>query len=130
MKTTLLMLTCVAMAPFPASAASSKVKSTATDLKSFTQSGTASWYGNDFRGHKMANGKRYNPDDLTAAHRKLPFGTMVRVTNLRNSRSVVVCITNRGPYIKGRIIDVSNAAARQLDMIHSRTARVRIDMVQ
>jgi len=95
----------------------------------FTQTGMASWYGNEFKGHKTASGTRYNPEELTAAHRKLPFGTCVRVTNLRNNRSTVVKITNRGPYIHRRIIDVSRKAARELDMMKSGVARVRIVVV-
>jgi rare lipoprotein A len=102
---------------------------TAAEKKPFTQTGTASWYGNEFKGHKMANGARYNPEDMTAAHRTLPFGTQVRVTNLRNNHCTVVKITNRGPYIKRRIIDVSRAAARALNMMKSGTARVRIEVV-
>ena len=116
------MLACAAIVPFQAAAA--------VQQKPFEQTGIASWYGREFRGHKTANGERYNPDAMTAAHRKLPFGTMVRVTSLRNNRSVVVRINNRGPYIRGRIIDISAAAASQLDMIRSGIARVRIEVVQ
>jgi rare lipoprotein A len=94
------------------------------------QTGLASWYGNEFKGRKTASGERYDPEQLTAAHRKLPFGTMVKVTNLRNDRSVIVRITNRGPYSKNRIIDVSRAAARELDMIHRGVVRVRIEAVK
>jgi rare lipoprotein A len=79
------------------------------------QTGLASVYGGDHhRGKKTANGERVQPDQLTAAHRKLPFGTNVLVTNLRNGRSVVVRINDRGPFVHGRIIDVSPAAARIL----------------
>lgn len=97
--------------------------------KPFVQTGIASWYGNNFKGVKMANGKRYNPADFTAAHRTLPLGTLIRVTRLTNGRSVVVRITNRGPFIRGRIIDLSTAAARKLDMIRSGVARVRIEVI-
>ncbi len=75
--------------------------------------GTASWYQD---GKRTANGERYNPDGITAAHRKLPFGTRVRVTHKRTGRSVVVRINDRGPFIRGRIIDLSRGAKRALGM--------------
>ena len=79
------------------------------------QTGVASVYGGDrHRGAKTANGERVSPDQLTAAHRRYPFGTKVRVTNLRNGRSVVVRINDRGPFVRGRVIDVTPAAARAL----------------
>ncbi|MGL4397146.1 MAG: septal ring lytic transglycosylase RlpA family protein, partial [Hyphomicrobium sp.] len=78
------------------------------------QSGMASWYGGKFHGRKTANGERYNQWSMTAAHKTLPFGTRVRVTNARTGNSVVVRINDRGPFIKGRIIDLSKAAANQL----------------
>jgi rare lipoprotein A len=93
----------------------------------FVQTGRASWYGEGLKGRKTASGERFDPEDLTAAHRTLPFGTVVRVTNLRNSRSVSVRITNRGPFVRGRIIDLSPAAARELGMVTSGVARVRIE---
>lgn len=80
-----------------------------------TQTGIASVYGGkSHRGAKTANGERVRPDQLTAAHRNFPFGTRVRVTNLRNGRSVVVRINDRGPFVRGRVIDVTPAAARFL----------------
>ena len=91
--------------------------------------GTASWYGPGFHGRRTANGERFNQNALTAAHRTLPFGTRVRVTNLRNNRSVVVRINDRGPYSGGRIIDLSAAAAREIGMINSGVARVRIEVL-
>jgi len=100
------------------------------DRPRFVQTGVASWYGKDFKGGKTASGERFDPDELTAAHRTLPFGTMVRVTNLRNNRSVAVQITNRGPFIKSRIIDLSPAAARELRIVHSGVVRVRIEAKQ
>jgi rare lipoprotein A len=93
----------------------------------FVQTGMASWYGRGLKGGKTASGERFDPEELTAAHRTLPFGTTVRVTNLRNKRSVFVRITNRGPFIRGRIIDVSPAAARELRIVKSGVARVRIE---
>ena len=101
----------------------------AAPAKPFTQTGSASWYGSNFKGVKMANGRRYDPEDFTAAHRTLPLGTLIRVTRLANGRAVVVRITNRGPFVKGRIIDLSTAAARKLDMIRSGVARVRIEVI-
>jgi rare lipoprotein A len=94
----------------------------------FVQTGMASWYGRGLKGGKTASGERFDPEELTAAHRTLPFGATVRVTNLRNKRSVVVRITNRGPFIRGRIIDVSPAAARELRMVKSGVARVRLEV--
>jgi rare lipoprotein A len=86
------------------------------------ESGVATFYG----GGRTASGEVAGPSGLTAAHRTLPFGTKVLVTNVRNRRTVIVRITDRGPYRRGRIIDVSRAAARELDMIDSGTARVSV----
>ncbi|MBD2292573.1 septal ring lytic transglycosylase RlpA family protein [Anabaena sphaerica FACHB-251] len=91
--------------------------------------GLASWYGYDWAGRKTANGERFNPEAMTAAHRSLPMGTKVRVTNTRNGQSVVVRINDRGPYIGGRIIDLSLGAARILGMMNSGVAPVRIDVL-
>ncbi len=92
-------------------------------------SGKASWYGPGFHGRRTANGEIYNSNALTAAHRSLPFGTRVRVTNIHNGRSVVVRINDRGPFIGGRIIDVSAGAARRLNMISSGIAPVRLEIL-
>ncbi len=92
--------------------------------KSFT--GVASWYK---MGKVTANGEAYRPNGLTAAHRTLPFGTKVRVKNLRNGRSVVVRINDRGPFIGKRVIDVSLGAARKLGMIKSGLVKVRVDIL-
>lgn len=94
-----------------------------------TFGGQASWYGPGFHGRLTANGERYNQNAMTAAHRHLRFGTRVRVTNLNNGRSVVVRINDRGPYIKGRVIDVSAAAARSLGMIKSGVAPVKVTIL-
>jgi rare lipoprotein A len=90
--------------------------SSAVEAKSFhkgssLQAGAASWYGPGFQGRKTANGERFNTHDLTAAHKTLPFGTKVRVTNEQTGKSVVVRINDRGPYAHGRVIDLSKAAA-------------------
>ena len=92
-------------------------------------SGEASWYGPGFHGRLTANGERYDQNAMTAAHKSLRFGTKVKVTNLNNGKSVIVRINDRGPYIDGRIIDVSAAAARSLDMISSGVAPVRVDIL-
>lgn len=89
--------------------------------------GMASWYG---EGQMTASGERFNPRQLTAAHRTLPFGTRVRVTNQRNGKSVVVRINDRGPYGRGRIIDVSKAAAKQLGMIDAGVVPVTIEVLK
>jgi rare lipoprotein A len=91
--------------------------------------GIASFYGYDGSGNQTASGERFNPEGMTAAHRSLPLGTQVRVTNTRNGRSVVLRINDRGPYIKGRIIDVSAGAARLLGMIGSGVAPVHIQVL-
>jgi rare lipoprotein A len=104
-----------------AGGAAISVEAGATDV------GLASFYGHDHAGKRTASGQRFNPRALTAAHRRLPFGSRVRVTNLENGRSVVVSISDRGPYARGRIIDVSLGAARQLDFVSDGTARVRLD---
>ena len=92
-------------------------------------SGQASWYGPGFHGRLTANGERYNQNALTAAHRNLRFGTRVKVTNLNNGRSVVVRINDRGPYARGRVIDVSAAAARTLGMVKSGVAPVSVTIL-
>jgi rare lipoprotein A len=92
------------------------------------QTGTASWYG--YECSKTATGEHYNPNMLTAAHRTIPFGTMVEVRNTTNGKTVTVRINNRGPFKKGRVIDLSKAAAEQLDMIHSGTAKVELTVKQ
>jgi len=93
------------------------------------QEGLASYYGEKFHGRKTASGEVFNMYEMTAAHRTLPFGTYVRVTNLENGRSVVVRINDRGPFAKGRIIDLSYAAAKRLGMVHSGVAKVRIEVI-
>jgi rare lipoprotein A len=89
--------------------------------------GLASWYGNPYHGRRAANGKIYDMRKLTAAHRTLPFGTRVRVHNLENGRTVEVEITDRGPFVDGRLIDLSYAAARTLGMQRSGIGRVRLE---
>ncbi len=93
------------------------------------QTGVASWYGGKWIGRQTANGERYRAADVTAAHRRLPFGTMVLVTNLKNRKSTIVRINNRGPFAKGRIIDLSKRAAADLAMLDAGTTRVRLEVL-
>ncbi len=94
------------------------------------QKGIASWYGSDFHGKLTSNGEIYNMHALTAAHKTLPFGAYVRVTNLHNGKSIVVRINDRGPFIKGRIIDLSYAAAKKLGMDITGVAPVKIKVLK
>lgn len=93
-----------------------------------TQKGYASWYGEEYHGRKTASGETFDQNALTAAHAKYPFGTVVLVKNLNNGRTAKVRINDRGPFRKGRIIDVSKGAARQLDMIRDGVVPVRIEV--
>jgi rare lipoprotein A len=94
-----------------------------------SQVGIASWYGERHAGNKTASGDAYDPDLPTAANNSLPLGTCARVTNLGNGRSVIVRIIDRGPFVRGRLIDVSSAAARSLGMKRKGIARVRVRAV-
>jgi len=91
--------------------------------------GVASWYGHPYHGRKAANGEKYDMNRLTAAHRLLPFGTRVRVSSLRNARMVEVRITDRGPFVEGRLIDLSRAAARVLGFQRAGLERVRVEVL-
>jgi len=91
--------------------------------------GVASYYGAAFDSLPTASGERFDMDRMTAAHRTLPFGTRVRVTNLRNGLSAVVRINDRGPFVKGRVVDVSHAAARRLRLLARGTERVRLEVL-
>ncbi len=93
------------------------------------ETGLASWYGHPYHGRPAADGEIYDMEKLTAAHRTLPFGTWVRVTNLANRKSVDVRIIDRGPFIDGRIIDLSHAAARSVELIAAGVGEVRIDVL-
>jgi rare lipoprotein A len=93
------------------------------------QKGFASWYGQDFHGRKTASGEIYNMYDLTAAHRTLPLGTQVRVTHRVNGRSVQVRVNDRGPFVRGRILDLSYGAAKELRMVESGVVPVQIEVV-
>lgn len=91
--------------------------------------GLASWYGNPHHGKRTASGEKFNMYAMTAAHRTLPFDTRVRVYNIENGKSAVVRINDRGPFLKGRIIDVSRAAAKKLDFVNDGIAQVEIEVV-
>ena len=91
--------------------------------------GMASYYSREIAGNRTANGEVCDPSELTAAHRTLPFGSKVRVTNLSNGQSVVVRINDRGPFGRGRVIDISHAAAKEIGMHRSGTARVRLALL-
>jgi rare lipoprotein A len=93
------------------------------------QSGVASYYGPGFHGRRTANGEAFDMHAMTAAHRTLPFGTKVKVTNLANGKSAIVRVNDRGPYANGRIIDLSVAAAKQIGSTNSGTARVTLEVL-
>ena len=95
----------------------------------YTEEGNASWYGNPFHGRRASNGEIYDMYKLTAAHRTLPFETMVRVTNLNNGKTTTVRITDRGPFVDNRIIDLSQAAAREIESIGPGIVPVRIEVL-
>lgn len=96
------------------------------DPRGYDQTGTASYYGARHHGKRTASGEPFDQHGLTAAHRQLPFGTRVLVTNLSNNKSVVVRINDRGPHTRGRLIDLSRQAAELLGMLRSGTAKVRV----
>jgi len=97
--------------------------------KAFEQTGVATWYGNLFHGRRTASGERYNMHAFTAAHRTLPLGACVRVTALNSARSVIVRINDRGPFVRGRVIDLSYAAAQTLGVVSAGSAQVKLERV-
>jgi rare lipoprotein A len=99
---------------------------TAMDASAMNQTGIASYYGSKFHGRKTASGERFSNSAMTAAHRSAPFGSQLKVTNIANGRSVVVRVNDRGPFVRGRVVDVSAVAARQLGMTGRGLARVRV----
>ncbi len=94
------------------------------------QQGIASWYGEPYHGRQAANGEIYNMNALTAAHKTLPFETWVRIKNLSNKKTTEVRITDRGPFVAGRIIDLSRASAREIELVGPGTARVRLEVIK
>src|ERR1700687_3380171 len=119
-------LTVVALAALPAHAKDVRRHVTRPVWKQVTR---ASWYGRDFQGRRTAGGTNFNPQDLTAAHRTLGLVTRVKVTELQSGHSVVVQIPDRGPYLRGRGIDLSYAAARQLGIVRRGVARVKVELL-
>lgn len=101
----------------------------AGDVRSQIGDGMASYYGSEFAGSRTANGERFDPGAMTAAHRSLAFHSRVAVTNMTNGKEVIVRINDRGPWGKGRIIDISHAAAREIGMHRSGTARVKLELL-
>lgn len=99
-------------------------------LSGHTQKGEACWYGPGYHGRPTASGAIYDEEKMTAAHKKWPFGTVVRVKNLKNGRTVTVTINDRGPFKRGRIIDLSKRAARELGMLSDGVVPVRIEVIK
>jgi rare lipoprotein A len=100
-----------------------------TSKSAFTESGQGSYYADKFNGRATTRGEPYRPGRLTAAHNTLPFGTKIKVTNVRNGHSVKVVVNDRGPHAKGRIVDVSKRAARKLDLIDAGVVPVRLKVL-
>jgi rare lipoprotein A len=113
----------------PSSEIVTTVPAPKTTVLTRIKSGMASWYGSVLQGHPTASGRRFNMYELTAAHRTLPFGSKVKVTNLRNHRSVVVTITDRGVLFPERVIDLSWAAAKELNMLKMGVDPVRLELI-
>ena len=114
----------------PAPVGSLQVRQVVKQMKTKPyQVGTASWYGDTFQGKPTASGEPYEMYDMTAAHLKLPMGSYVKVTNLRNGKAVIVRVNDRGPVVPGRIIDLSYGAAQALQFRHRGLQRVRLDLV-
>ena len=107
------------------SASGEETPTTGEDLGS----GDASYYGTELEGNPTASGEAFRSEGLTAAHRSLPLGSRIRVTNLRNGEAVVVRVNDRGPFAKNRVVDLSKAAAREIGMLRSGTARVRMELL-
>ena len=116
--------------PAPAPTVAPPPPSSGDNAMKTQQRGRISLYGNDFAGRKTASGEPFDPTALTMAHRTLPFGTRVRVTNLENQRSVEVVVNDRGPFVSGRIADLSEAAARRIDMVADGVVEGLLDIVQ
>ncbi|HLI19811.1 MAG TPA: septal ring lytic transglycosylase RlpA family protein [Stellaceae bacterium] len=121
-------ITVVSLAPPPASNAPDAAAAE-TAAKKIKQTGVASWYGDEWQGKVMARGQPFHDRKLTAAHRTLPLNTQVHVTDLKTGKSVDVTITDRGPYVNGRVIDLSKAAAKKLGIVKKGLAPVRITSV-
>lgn len=126
----LLLLVLALLVSSACSKRAAKAPTAAPVKKGHTETGIASWYGHPYHGRKTASGETYDMNKLTAAHRTLPFGVWVEVENRRNKRRVDLRITDRGPFVDGRIIDVSKAAAERLDMIGPGIVPVKIKVIR
>jgi rare lipoprotein A len=98
-------------------------------LENYSHIGLASWYGKELQGKKTASGRPFDMNEFTAAHKFLPFGTIVKVVNLRNGKGVIVNIIDRGPFSKKRIIDLSHAAAKSIGLLKRGIAKVKIEVI-
>jgi rare lipoprotein A len=105
------------------------VPAQADEAPAWTQNGKVSWYGPGFQGRRTANGEIFDTNEMTMAHRSLAFGSKVRVTNLDNGRSIVVRVNDRGPYVGGRIADLSHAAASRLGFVEDGVVHARIELI-
>ncbi len=110
----------------PEEAKASVAPAQATASRGTAAYGVASYYS---EGHATASGERFDPRQMTAAHRSLPFGTKLRVTNVKSGHSVVVRVNDRGPFVHGRLVDVSYAAAREIDLVGAGTAKVKVEVL-
>jgi rare lipoprotein A len=115
--------------PVPAPSLEAKAEAVQQAFEAIGE-GQASYYGRELAGNRTSSGERFNPMALTAAHRTLPLGTRLRVTNLANGRSVIVRINDRGPFVRSRLIDVSLGAAREIGMVAQGRAQVRLELVR
>ena len=122
-------LICLALFGLLGGCASQRGDDWSVDHQGYRAEGQASYYGARHHGKQTASGERFDQHALTAAHRSLPFGSRVLVTNLHNGKSVVVRINDRGPFVRGRIIDVSRQAAAQLDMLRDGVVPVRVQQL-
>ncbi|HOY70606.1 MAG TPA: septal ring lytic transglycosylase RlpA family protein [Methylotenera sp.] len=123
-------LSVLLFSPLQSDAKSKQKQHTKTVKVQKSQVGVASFYAKKFHGRRTASGEIFNNNDLTAAHLTLPFGTKVKVTRLKTGKSVIVRINDRGPHVRGRIIDLSYGAAKKIGLVQAGTARVRIEVVQ
>jgi len=116
--------------PFYSTAEAANRRGQATKSEIAATEGTASFYAGQFHGRKTANGETFNMEQLTAAHPSLPFGTWVKVTNLSNGKDVVVRINDRGPFVKGRIIDLSASAAKKIGIMQTGIVQVKLEAIK
>ena len=125
---TSLLLLAAALAAVVGCGGGQRAPTSRPDTKSWTQTGVASWYGKKYHGRPTASGEKFNMHKLTAAHRSLPLGLTAKVTHLASGRSIKVRINDRGPFVDGRVIDLSYGAAKKLGMVDAGLARVRIEV--